>query len=168
MKYIIIMLSAFLMITSNSYAQSVSKKAIKAEKQIAEQNKSIVKRFNTEFIESGNMNTFNELMADDFVNYTAPVGSPTDKSGIVYFFNSILRPAFSNIKVEIHEMMVDGDKVITRKTLSAVHTGDFFGVEATNKTIALEVIDIIQLRDGKYIGHWGILDMYGLMAQLQQ
>jgi predicted ester cyclase len=31
----------------------------------------------------------------------------------------------------------------------------------------LDVIDIIQLRDGKIVGHWGILDMHSLTAQLQ-
>jgi hypothetical protein len=30
----------------------------------------------------------------------------------------------------------------------------------------MEVIDIIQLRDGRCIAHWGILDMQGLMTQL--
>ena len=30
----------------------------------------------------------------------------------------------------------------------------------------MEVIDIIKLRDGKFIEHWGILDMQSVMAQI--
>jgi hypothetical protein len=30
----------------------------------------------------------------------------------------------------------------------------------------MDVIDIVQLREGKYIAHWGILDIPGLMAQI--
>ena len=77
-----------------------------------------------------------------------------------------LKPAFPDLKVEIHEMLAEGDKVTTRKSFYATHKGEFFGVQPTNKSVVMEVIDIIQLRDGKYIGHWGILDLHSLMAQL--
>jgi hypothetical protein len=30
----------------------------------------------------------------------------------------------------------------------------------------MDVIDIIVLRDVKFVAHWGILDMQGLMSQL--
>lgn len=41
-----------------------------------EKNKALVRRVNKEFIEGGNIDTFNEIFADDFVNHTAPPGSP--------------------------------------------------------------------------------------------
>jgi hypothetical protein len=45
---------------------------------------------------------------------------------------------------------------------------DVFAIrlQPTNKTIVMEVIDIIQLRDKKYIGHWGNLDLHSLITQL--
>ena len=55
-----------------------------------EQNKAIVKRVNKEFIEGGNMTTFNELFAPDFINHTAPEGSPKGPEGVVYFFNHLV------------------------------------------------------------------------------
>ena len=131
-----------------------------------EQNKTLVHRVNKEFIEGGNMNTFNEIFAEDFVNHTAPPGSPKNRDGVVYFFNHLLKPAFPDLKVEIHDMVAEGDKVTTRKSFHATHMGEFFGVPATNKDVLMEVIDIIQLREGKYIGHWGILDLHSLMTQL--
>jgi predicted ester cyclase len=131
-----------------------------------EQNKALVRRVNKEFIEGGNMETFNEIFAEDFVNHTAPPGSPKNRDGVVYFFNHLLKPAFPDLKVEIHDMVAEGDKVTTRKSFYATHKGEFFGVPATNKTVVMEVIDIIQLRYGKYIGHWGILDIHSLMTQI--
>jgi predicted ester cyclase len=132
----------------------------------AEQNKALVRRVNKEFIEGGNLNTFNEIFAEDFINYTAPTGSPKNRDGVIYFFNHLLKPAFPDLKVELHDMIAEGDKVTTRKSFHATHKGEFFGVQPTGKPVVMEVIDIIQLRDGKYIGHWGILDLHGLMAQL--
>ena len=119
-----------------------------------------------EFIEGGNMDTFSEIFAPDFVNHTAPAGSPDNRDGVIYFFNQFLKPAFPDLKVEIHDMLAEGNKVTTRKSFHATHKGEFLGVPPTGKTVVMEVIDIIELRDGKFVGHWGILDMQSLMAQL--
>lgn len=131
-----------------------------------EQNKMLVHRVNKEFIETGNMDTFYEIFAEDFVNHTAPTGSPKNRDGVIYFFNHLLKPAFPDLTVEIHDMIAEGEKVTTRKSFHATHKGEFFGIKPTGKNVVMEVIDIIELRHGKYIGHWGILDLHGLMAQL--
>jgi len=130
------------------------------------QNKAIVSRVNKEFIEGGNVNTVREIFAPEFINHTAPPGSPQGPDAVIYFFNQLIKPAFPDLKVEIHEMVAEGDKVTTRKSFHATHKGEFFGVKPTNKNVVMDVIDIIQLRDGKYIAHWGILDMHSLMTQI--
>lgn len=132
----------------------------------AEQNKTIVRRVNKEFIEGGDMNTFQEIFANDFVNHSAPAGTPANRDGVVFFFNQFLKPAFPDLKVEIHDMVAEGDKVTTRKSFHATHLGEFFGIQPTNKPIVMEVIDIIELHNGKFMAHWGILDMHSVLAQI--
>jgi predicted ester cyclase len=132
----------------------------------AEQNKILVRRVNKEFIEGGNMDTFNEIFAEDFVNHTAPPGTPKNRDGVIYFFNHLLKSAFPDLRVEIHDMVAEGDKVSTRKSFTATHKGEFFGVKPTGKNVVMDVIDMIELRQGKFIGHWGILDLHSVMAQL--
>lgn len=129
-------------------------------------NKALVHRVNKEFIEGGNVKTVYEIFATEFINHTAPQGSPQGPEAVIYFFNQLMKPAFPDLKVEIHDMVAEGDKVTTRKSFHATHKGEFFGVPPTNKRVVMDVIDIIQLRNGKYIGHWGILDMHSLMTQL--
>ena len=131
-----------------------------------EQNKAIVTRINKEYIESKNENTVYELFAPDFVNRTAPPGSPEGPQAIIYFFEQILRPGFPYLMVEIHDMIAEGDKVTTRKSIFAKHTGNFYGVPPTNRDVVMEIIDIVRLENGKYKEHWGILDVQGLMAQI--
>lgn len=131
-----------------------------------EQNKAIVTRVNKEYIEGGNVSTVHEIFAPDFINQTAPPGSPQGPEAIIYFFDKVLRPAFPDLKVVIHDQVAEGDKVTTRKSFHAIHRGEFFGVPPTNKKVVMDVIDIIRLRDGKYVEHWGILDTQGLMAQI--
>lgn len=131
-----------------------------------ELNKAVVARVNKEYIEGGNVDTVYEIFAPDFVNQTAPPGSPQGPEAIIYFFDQILRPAFPDLKVVIHDQLAEGDKVTTRKSFHATHKGEFFGVPATNKSVVIDVIDIIRLRDYKFVEHWGILDTQGLMAQI--
>ena len=61
----------------------------------AEQNKATVTRFNKEFIEGGDMNVFNEIIAPDFINQTAPLGVPKGPEGIMYFFNHFFKTRIS-------------------------------------------------------------------------
>jgi len=133
---------------------------------ITDQNKATVRRFNKEFIEGGNMESFNEIIAADFINQTAPAGSPKGPEGVVYFFNHLLRTAFPDLKVVIHDQVAEGDKVTTRKSFHATHKGDFFGIPASHKKVTMDVIDIIRLRDGKFAEHWGVLDMQNVMTQI--
>ena len=56
-----------------------------------EENKAIVRRVNKEFIEGGNVNTVHEIFAPDFINHTAPSGSPQSSDGVIYFFNQLLK-----------------------------------------------------------------------------
>ena len=58
--------------------------------QTTEQNKAAVIRFNKEFIEAGNMETFAELVSNDLINHSAPAGAPNGPESMVYFIQGIL------------------------------------------------------------------------------
>lgn len=132
----------------------------------ADQNKATVARFNKEFIEGGSMEAFGEILAPDFVNRTAPPGVPTGPAGVAYFFNQFLKTSFPDLTVTIHDQVAEGDRVTTRKSFHATHRGEFFGVPATNRPVVMDVIDVIRLRDGRFVEHWGILDWQQVMSQL--
>jgi predicted ester cyclase len=134
--------------------------------QSTEQNKKTVIRFNKEFIETGNRDIFEELVAEDVVNHSAPPGSSTGADGMIYFLLDILRTGFPNLTVEILDQVAEGDLVTTRKAIRATHTGNFMGVPPTGKKVVINVIDIIRLRDGKYLEHWGMSNIPEVIAQL--
>src|SRR5215217_2929428 len=98
-----------------------------------EQNKAIVARFNKECIEQGNNNSFEELLADDVINHSAPAEMANGKESFYFFLNSVLRQGFPNLKVEILEQLAEKDLVSTRKKIKGTHTGDIFGISASSK-----------------------------------
>ncbi len=131
-----------------------------------EQNKAAVLRFNKEFLEQGNVNAFNELISDDVVNHSAPLGSPSGPESMRYFLQNILRKGFPDMKVEIFDQVAEGDKVTTRKAIHATHLGEFMGIVASNKKVTIHVIDIIRLRDGKCVEHWGVSNLGEIITQI--
>ena len=74
--------------------------------------------------------------------------------------------AFPDSQVTIDDMIAEGDQVVTKKTFSGTHTGDFVGIPATGKRVTLQFVDIMRLRDGKIVEHWNCLDQLSLMQQL--
>ncbi|QDW28336.1 ester cyclase [Pedobacter sp. KBS0701] len=131
-----------------------------------ENNKAVVRRFNKEVIEQGNVDSFNTLMDPDFINQSAPAEMDNGPQGMIYFFNEILRPAIPDMKVIIHDQIAEGDMVTTRKTISGMHTGQLLGAPATGRVISIGIMDIVRVKDGRYIEHWGITTLPELLATL--
>lgn len=134
--------------------------------QTTDQNKNTVTRFNREVIEQGNLSAFKELVADTCINHTAPAGGSNGPDGMIYFLLEVLRKGFPDLKVEIHDQIAEGDKVSTRKTIHATHSGEFMGIAATGKKVKIEIMDIIRLRNGKYVDHWGMSNLHSLASEL--
>lgn len=130
-----------------------------------EQNKKVVIKFNKEFFESGNTQVTKELLADTFVNHTAPPNAPTDASIMIQFIIGFHR-AFSNISVQIHEVVGEGNKISLRKTITATHTGEFMGKAPTGKKVEMSVIEIDILKDGKITDHWSRNDFMQVVQTL--
>jgi predicted ester cyclase len=120
-----------------------------------EKNKAIVTRFNKEFIEKGDLQAFEELVPEDFVNRSAfAAGISPGREGVRDYIIDVLHKALSDIRVEIHEQIAEGDTVVTRKAITGVQTGEFMGQPATGKRLSMHLIDIVKLKNGKYAEHW--------------
>lgn len=134
---------------------------------IAKTEKDVVCRFNLEVIQGGDRAAFDALMAPDFVNRSAPPGAPNGPESIWNTFDTVLRPALSDLRVEIHDQIAGDGKVTTRKTISGTHSGTLMGIAPTGRQVAIEVIDIVRVVDGRYAEHWGINTLPSVLAALK-
>jgi predicted ester cyclase len=133
----------------------------------AEAIKNVVRHFNLEVIQGGDRQAFEALLATDFVNRSAPAGTPNGPESMWNTFQNVLRPALSNLVVDIHDQIAEGDRVTTRKTISGIHTGELFGVPATGKAVSIDVIDIVRVQNGQYSEHWGVNTLQSVLNQLK-
>ena len=104
-------------------------------------------------------------MSTDFVDHSAFPGIPADRGGVRLLF-AMLRSGFPDLQATVHDQVADDDKVVTRKTLHGTHRGEFMGIPPTGRSAALEIIDILRVRDGKITDHWCVVDQLGLLQQL--
>ena len=130
---------------------------ITEEKSAIEQNKQVVIRFNNEFFGKGNTEIAKEVFAENFVNHSAPPNAPTDASPMVKFVTDF-HHGFSGILVQINEIFGEDDKVCVRKTITAIHTGEFMGKQPTGKKIVMNIFDIEVLKHGKITDRWNSSD----------
>ena len=74
--------------------------------------------------------------------------------------------AFPDSHFIIDDMVVEGDKVAARWTMTGTHKGELGGIPPTNKKVTIWGIFIDRIAGGKTVETWERLDTLGLMQQL--
>jgi steroid delta-isomerase-like uncharacterized protein len=130
----------------------------------AEQNKVIVERMFNEVINQRKSELFEELIAPTYVNYSMPTPTPGPEGlkQVLHMFYA----AFPDMKITIHEVIAEGDSVASRGTWYGTHRGEFNGIPATGKQVAVDYIDIWRFKNGQAVENWVQMDMIGMLQQL--
>jgi predicted ester cyclase len=71
-----------------------------------------------------------------------------------------------DLKWDIKDVMVDGNRIIVRSEASGTPVGPFFGVAPSGKSFKIMTIDIHTIRDGKAITAHHVEDWAGALRQL--
>ena len=117
-------------------------------------------------INSGDVDGFAEVIADDFVDHEELPGLAPTKEGVMTFFRMYIA-AFPDLRMDPEDMIASGDKVVARVKATGTHQGDFMGMPATGTHVEVQLIDIIRFGDdGLAREHWGVLDQMTMMQQL--
>ncbi|HLF72638.1 MAG TPA: ester cyclase [Dehalococcoidia bacterium] len=74
--------------------------------------------------------------------------------------------AFPDLNHILEDTVADEAKVAVRFHLEGTHKGDFMGVAATGKRIKVEVIAILEVKDGKVTELQALSDQAGMMQQM--
>ena len=123
-------------------------------------------RFYDEVFNAGNTGLVDDLVAPDFVYHEEFPGLSGGRDGLKQFV-TMMRTAFSDARMNVYDLIADGDKVVARLTMSGTQRGEFAGIPASGKSMSMTTIDIIRFENGQAVEHWGATDSAKMLEQLR-
>lgn len=114
-------------------------------------------------INQGNISILDEAYAPDVVLHTVPEtkGAANAKA---YYANYVT--GFSDREFIVKETFAQGNKLTKYWVFKGKHTGDFFGIPATGKTISVEGCTIATIINGKITEERDFFDNLEFLRQL--
>ena len=130
-----------------------------------EEHKAVIRRYIEEAWNKGNVGIIDELMAPHYARYMGIGAPPLNREGqkqrILGF-----RRAFPDLRLEVEDMVAEGENVSFRLVLRGTHRGEFLRVPPTGTVIQVGAVDIARFENGNIVEQWGQTDLLGLMQQL--
>ncbi|MEO8533364.1 MAG: ester cyclase [Flavobacterium sp.] len=78
-----------------------------------------------------------------------------------------MHTVFTELKIEILDMVAEGDKVVSRKHILGTHTGALFGIAPKGKKGTIQIIGIFTISDGRLKKHWAENNFRKIIQSLQ-
>jgi steroid delta-isomerase-like uncharacterized protein len=129
----------------------------------------LVRRFYAEIFNSGNLAAADDIVAPEFIEHIPqPVPGARSITGpdAIRSFASMFREAIPDLSVSIDDVIAAGNKVVTRVTWQGTQKGPLFGADPTGKHLQFAGIDIVRIEGGRFVEHWGEVDVFAALGQL--
>src|ERR671912_744308 len=123
-----------------------------------ENNKALVRRLFEEVWAKGNVGAVDDFMAADYVEYIAPPGSQPGRDPVKQRV-AIYHNAFPDVKVTLHDIFGQGDRVAYRWSATGTHLGEWAGIPPTGLRITIRGITILRIAGGKCVQGWVSVDI---------
>lgn len=137
---------------------------------IADRHKDSITNFINEYVRDiwnkGDFTKAEKYWGADFKNIFAPQfphGPEGMKKQAAYFFK-----AFTDFHFDIKDILIEGDKISLWAEIRGTHTGELFGIPATNKKVIFREAVWYKMKDGKLDEVYPFVDYNSLFEQLGQ
>jgi NTE family protein len=125
-----------------------------------EENRNLVKRYDDEILNRRNYDALPGLVTDDLVDPFAPPGAPGGPEAARQALEMMVG-GIPDMKVESQDIIVEGDLVGFRSTLTGTHEGFLFGMPPTHGPLNIESVQLWRVENGKLAERWVRSDMSG-------
>ena len=132
---------------------------------IERDNIALIKRFFKEVWNDRRIETIQELASPDVVSHYEheKIKGTNGWKEMIY---DVFVKAIPDLRIEIDDIIADGDYVATRWNMQGVHNGELFGVLPSGEKIEFSGMSWIRIVDGKIVENWNIASMSYLFWQL--
>jgi predicted ester cyclase len=105
------------------------------------------------------------IIASDYIEHDPDQGQKPGFEGLKLAFQGY-RTAFPDMKMELKDIMAEGNMVMTRLVITGTNSGKMGEAPPTGKKMDVEMFETLRIKDGKMVERWGVFDSMKMMAQL--
>jgi steroid delta-isomerase-like uncharacterized protein len=110
-------------------------------------------------------NTIDEVVEPDVLIRTPLPVEATGAQALKEVFARLHR-AFPDLHITVEDLIAEGDKVVSRNSVTGTHQGEYMGRPPTGKSITYNEIFIFRFVNGRIAETWGVVDVLSQMRQL--
>jgi predicted ester cyclase len=127
-----------------------------------ERNKALARHFLEEVWTKGNLAVVDEVLAPDFVDHSLLPGQGSSQEGYKES-GAEFRAAFSVADFAIEDQIVQGNKVVTKFSMTFIHRGEILGVPPSGEVGEYSSIKIHRIVGGKITDEWSEGNLLGVL-----
>ena len=110
---------------------------------------------------------FDRVIAHDFINYRGEIPSEiSDREATIPFIET-LAEMVPDLRFEIRELLIAGEKAVVRGRAIGTPAGELFGQPHTGRSFQIMTIDILTLRAGQITRAYHLENWLGALQQLR-
>lgn len=166
MKPIIAGLCALMLIAFS--CQNADHEALKAFEDAQHQLDANLQMYERVWDDIVNKRQIDQINEEHFDKQVILVTSPENIEGVDGFkayYNNYLT-GFSDVTFTILDAFGQGDKIVKHWRFQGKHTGEFFGIPPTGKTVDIEGVTLVKMKNGKIAQEQDFLDNLVFYQQL--
>ena len=114
----------------------------------------------------GNLSLCDEILSPEIVRHTVDIYE--DIIGIEAFkeYVTSMRTTFPDFNATLDELIIKGDNIVARWTVTGTNTGPFGDLPPTGKKVKYSGVNISHVIDGKLIEEWVYFNQAAFLTQL--
>lgn len=129
---------------------------------MSDANKTVVRRL-LELYNDADWDGLGDVMSADYVHHNngATMTLAQFRRGAAW-----VRAGIPDFRIEIEDLLADGDRVAARGIGRGTHLGSLFGETPTSRPVTLHITVIYRLEDGRVAEDWEAMDEHDLRRQV--
>jgi steroid delta-isomerase-like uncharacterized protein len=112
-----------------------------------------------------NLDAVDQFIAPEYSLRTAAEGTSIGRGEVREAMSAYLN-GFSNLHIDIEQLIAVDDRVVGVFIFTGTHDGEMFGMAPTGRRIAVRQIAMYRIAKGQVVEEWEVSDQLGLMQQL--
>jgi steroid delta-isomerase-like uncharacterized protein len=129
---------------------------------MSEENKTAVRKL-LELVNDHALDRLGEVIADDVRVHGEAEGGGLEA---VAEQTGEFLAAFPDLRFTLEDLIAEGDRVVSRATITGTQTGELEGIPPSGRRIEIADVDIYRIQQGKIVEMWVGPDRFSMMRQL--